>query len=154
MVMPVDSLPLSGGLSSNEIRWVRLTEGKNTSCSVDYWIAVLRADSDRGQIDMLMRWEPNCYCHFHRHVAATTTLVLAGEHHVMEEVAGIEQHKVRLAGSYAHTVAGNVHKEFGGAEGSILFFQMQTDDGRLFEVLDEDENLIRTATIEDFINLA
>lgn len=154
MTTPVEIMPMFDGLCVNDIKWVRLVEDKDTSYPIDYWIAVIRADTDRGEIDMLMRWEPHCYCHFHRHVAVTTTLVLAGEHHVMEEIAGDMQHKVRHAGSYAHTAAGNVHKEYGGAEGSILYFHMRTDDGRLFEVLDEDENLIRTATLEDFVNLA
>ena len=31
-----------------------------------------------------MKWPPNSYCHFHRHVADTAILVVEGEQHITE----------------------------------------------------------------------
>ena len=119
--------------------------------AADHWASVLSARSD-GHIDILFRWEPNSYCHFHRHLVDTTTTVLKGEHHVIEMEKGVEiEHKVRLAGDYAHKPAGDVHMEYAGPSGSLLLFNMYAPDGRLFEILDKDENVLTLATSEDLV---
>ena len=41
--------------------------------------------------------------------------------------------------------------EYAGPQGSVVFFSMQTDDGRLFEILDKDENVLAVATLDDFV---
>jgi len=99
-------------------------------------------------IDVVFRWEPNSYCHFHRHLVDTTTTVLQGEHYVVEMEHGVElEHRVRLAGAYAHKPAGDVHMEYAGPAGSLLLFNMYAPDGRLFEILD----VLSVATIEDLV---
>ena len=134
----------------DQLEWIHLEGGDAFDYPIDYWAAVLSARDD-GHIDMVFRWEPNSYCHFHRHLVDTTTTVLHGEHHVIEIEKGEEiEHKVRLAGDYAHKPAGDVHMEYAGAEGSLLLFNMYAPDGRLFEILDKDENVLQLATIDDF----
>ena len=135
-----------------EIEWLNLVDDETFDYPIDYAAAVLNARDD-GHIDMLFRWAPNKYCHFHRHLVETTTTVLRGEHHLVDMVNGVEgEHRIRTAGDYSHKPAGEVHMEYAGPEGSLLLFNMYAPDSRLFEILDQDENVLSVATIDDFVS--
>src|SRR3990167_2588617 len=82
----------------------------------------------------LGKWAPNSYCHFHKHLGNTTSPVMEGEHHTVETLGRESIHKVRQAGCYAQKPDGDVHMEFAGPQGSVVFFSMQAVDGKLFEV--------------------
>jgi quercetin dioxygenase-like cupin family protein len=136
---------------AGNLNWIRLEGGEGFDYPIDYSFSVLSARPD-GHIDVVFRWEPQSYCHFHRHLVDTTTTVLQGEHHVIEMNHGVElEHKVRLAGDYAHKPAGDVHMEYAGPAGSLLLFNMYAPDGRLFDILDKDENVLSVATIDDLV---
>lgn len=143
--------PVSG-FNPDSIEWIHLEGGPNFDYPIDYWIAVLGAQPEAGRIDFLAKWEPNAYCHYHRHVGETTSLVLEGEHHIVETTATETIHKTRTRGHYAKNPPGDLHMEYAGPEGSVLLFSMQADDGRLFEILDRDENILVTATIESLLS--
>ena len=131
--------------------WMHLPGDETFDYPIDYSAAVLSSRGD-GHIDILFRWEPNAYCHFHRHLVDTTTTVLKGEHHIIEMDKGVElEHRVRRAGDYSHKPAGDVHMEYAGPEGSLLLFNMYAPDGRLFEILDRQEQVLAVATIDDFV---
>ena len=51
--------------------------------------------------DMLVKFEPGSRCLFHRHVAATTTLVLEGSLHIFDQTANGVVEKVKRAGSFS-----------------------------------------------------
>ena len=137
---------------ADQVEWKHLLGDDSFDYPIDYWYEILSVRED-GHIDMLFRWEPNSYCHFHRHLVDTTTTVLQGEHHVVEMENGVElEHKVRLAGDYSHKPAGDLHMEYAGQNGSLLLFNMYSPDGRLFDILDRDENVLSTATIQDFLS--
>ena len=123
---------------------------------IDYDIAVMGHDRERGRLDLIIRWAPGAYCHFHRHVASTTTLVLEGEHHVID--VDDEGHEgstdVRPAGTYRISPGGDQHMEQGGPEGSLVLFSMYEPTGRMFDVLDADRNVIATATIDSLVKLS
>jgi hypothetical protein len=93
-------------------------------------------------VDFLARWAPNSYCLFHRHLGATTSLVLEGEHHTVETLDGRELHRVRGPGDYAQQSGGEAHMEFAGPQGSLVFFSMPAVDGQLFEVLGRGERVL------------
>lgn len=103
------------------------------------------------RIDFLVRWEADAYCHFHSHLADTTTMVLEGEHHIVETTSTQIIHKVRTVGHYAYSPGGDVHMEYAGPEGTLVFFSMAAADGRLFEVLDRDHNILTVTTIDDIV---
>jgi hypothetical protein len=42
--------------------------------------------------------------------------------------------------------------EYAGSAGSLVFFSMQSADGRLFEILDKDENVLGVATVEGLVS--
>ena len=135
-------------LDNLELDWVHYTGDERFDYSIDYWGAVLNVRGD-GHIDLLYRWAPNSYCHFHRHVAETTSTVLAGELHVIDYVDGQEGAKrVRKAGDYAHKEPGDVHMEHGGPEGALVMFNLYAPDGRLADFLAPDGRTITTTTLE------
>ena len=132
------------------LEWMHLVGDETFDYPIDYWAAVIDVRDD-GHIDMLFRWEPNAYCHFHRHLVPTTTTILKGEHHLVDIVDAVEgEHRIRPAGDYSHRPAGEVHMEYGGPEGSLVLFNLYAPDGRLFEILDRDGNVLQLVTTEDF----
>ena len=149
-VMKLQSSPISA-FNLNNLKWVHLEGGPEFDYRINYWLAILGARPEAGGLDFLVKWEPDSYCHFHRHLGDTTTLVLEGEHHVVETTATQTLHKIRKPGHYARTPDGEAHMEYAGPAGSLVFFSMQAADGRLFEVLDKDENVLSVATIESLV---
>jgi hypothetical protein len=138
---------------ADEIEWTHI-EDPEAGYPCDYQLAVLDSDASTGRLDLIVKWPPNSYCHFHRHVADTTIIVLQGEQHIIEIAAdGTEgEHKVRPAGTYASSRGGDAHMEHGGPEGATVFFALQSADGRLFETLDKDMNVLATSTVAEMAN--
>ncbi|MBL6750521.1 MAG: hypothetical protein ISP90_08355 [Nevskia sp.] len=140
------------GYKTDAIEWMRIVGTPRFEYPIDYWVAVLGVQPEAGRIDFLSKWEPNSYCHYHRHLGPTTLLVLEGEHHVVETTATETIHKIRKPGHFARNPGGDVHMEYGGAEGAVVFFSVQAVDGKLFDVLAADGKVIVTATIDDFVS--
>jgi len=135
---------------TSHIEWTHLEGGPEFDYPINYEIAVLGCQPDIGSLDLIVKFAPNSHCHFHRHAAATTTLVLQGEQHIYETSDdGETVHKVRKAGTYAHSPGGDVHMERGGPEGALVFFAMQSQTGHVFDLLDADRNIIASSTIEE-----
>ena len=138
-------------LSNSDLKWAHYTGDDRFDYPIDYWGAILHARED-GHVDLLYRWEPNCYCHFHRHVADTTSTVLSGDLHVTDFENGEEiGARVRSAGDYAHKSPGDVHMEKGGPEGALVLFNLHTKDGRLVEQLATDGTVLRTISLDDIV---
>ncbi len=135
---------------TSKIEWTHIVDPE-AGYPCDYEMAVLGADPALGRLDLIVKWPPNSYCHFHRHVADTTILVVEGEQHIIDINDDGTQgaHKVRPAGTYAHSSGGEAHMEHGGPEGAIVFFALQSKDGRIFETLDKDMNILTTSTVEE-----
>lgn len=134
---------------TDNLQWKRLQGGAAFDYPIDYWIAVLGTDLETGQAEFLLRWEPNAYCHYHRHAGSTTFVVLEGEHHLVEDSPTETVHKTWRPGHVTRKPPGDLHMEHGGPDGSMLFFGMQAEDGVLFEVLTRTGELLRTLTVED-----
>jgi hypothetical protein len=133
-----------------DLAWVRVTGTPRFDYPIDYSVAVLSVDAEAGRIEFLSRWEPNAYCHYHRHLGETSLLVLEGEHNVVETKANETVHKKRRPGFFATNPGGDVHMEYGGPEGTLVYFSCQAVDGKLFEVLAQDGRILNTATVDDF----
>ena len=140
----------------SQVQWSYIPGGPEFDYPIDYWMAVLGYQEENGTLDLMVKWAPDSYCHFHKHVAATSTLVLQGEHHVVDvDADGNElNHSVRPAGTYRHSPGGDLHMEYAGPEGAIVFFALQDPEGRLFDLLDKDHNVIGTTTIGEFAKQA
>jgi len=140
------------GYDDSTLNWKRITDRKKTfDYPVDYWVAILGFDVEKKHVDFMGKWEPNSYCHYHRHLSPTTSIVLSGEHHVVETETAEKTHKIRTRGDIAITDAGDAHMEYGGTEGSLLLFSMDCDGGTVFEVLDKSSNVLVGLSFDDFI---
>ena len=135
------------------LKWRRFVGDDSFDYPIDYEAALLSIRDD-GHVDLLYRWAPNSYCHFHRHTAETTSVVLAGELHVIDVDAETGEElstKIRKAGDYAHKEPGDVHMERGGPEGATILFNLYSPDGRLTQMLDEQGNVLKTVSIENVL---
>jgi len=131
--------------------WFRVTGSPRFDYLIDYEVAVLGVDERAGRIEFLSRWAPHAYCHYHRHLGETSLLVIDGEHHVAETRAHETVHKTRSPGFFATNPGGDVHMEWGGADGALVYFNCRAVEGKLFEVLDRDGTILTTATVEQFL---
>ena len=95
---------------TSHIDWSHIQGGPDDGYPIDYSMAVLGYQEDNGTLDLLVRFAPNSHCHFHKHIAATTTLVLEGEHHITEVTDSGEQiQKVRAMHIPGRTIVGRRH---------------------------------------------
>lgn len=150
MNVPTSLAEFAQAYPSDQLEWMRITGTPRFDYPIDYWVAVLHVDAEEGRIDFLSRWEPNSYCHYHRHLGETSLLVLEGEHNVVETNANETVRKTRRPGFFATNPGGDVHMEFGGPEGTLVYFSCKAVDGKLFDVMAEDGKVLNSATVDDF----
>ncbi len=145
--------PSVSGYKTDAIQWQRVIGSPKFDYPIDYWVAILGAQPDIGRIDFLSKWEPNAYCHYHRHLGPMSVLVLEGEHHIIETTATETVHKVRKPGFFTHSPGNDVHMEHGGPQGAVVLFSCQAlEGGKLFDVLDKHGKVMVTATIQSFLD--
>ena len=136
-------------LDIEQFQWHRHQESVPGQPIIDYWSSVLSV-SDSGRIEILYRWEPNAHCHFHRHRAETTSIVLQGELNVADYVDGkVIDSWVRPKGHRSFADGQEVHREWGGPQGALVYFNLYAEDGLLADQLDNNGNIIRTTSLSD-----
>jgi hypothetical protein len=132
-------------------KWREVKGEPGLSYEVRHDYTILGYDLAAGTLDMAVRWAGDGgHCPIHRHVATTTVLVLEGEQHLWDlHPDGTRgEPRVRRAGDYALTAGEALpHLERGGAEGGIVFFGNHSNDGRLYELLDEDLKVVADVTM-------
>lgn len=146
---PKAELPAEFNLA--EAEWFHYRGGPQFDYPIDYAVSVVEADVAAGRIDFLGRWAPDSFCHYHRHLGTTMAAVLEGEQHLTESTEYETVTKVRSAGFSGEVPDGEQHMERAGAEGLTMLFSVHSPDGRLFEVLDQDGNVLTAATIAEFL---
>lgn len=133
------------------VEWFHYEGSPKFDYPIDYAVAVVDADVDAGRIDFLSRWAPNSYCHYHRHLGTTLAAVIEGEQHLSESTEFETVTKVRSAGFTGPVPDGEQHMERAGDAGLTMLFSVHCPDGRLFEVLDDEGNVLAAATIAEFV---
>tara|TARA_X000000368_G_C22671760_1_gene554247 strand:- start:25 stop:477 length:453 start_codon:yes stop_codon:yes gene_type:complete len=138
-------------LNNKNLKWKHYNEGDKFDYPIKYSESILDARED-GRLEILVKWEPNCYCHFHRHTAETSSVVLEGELHVtdIDIKTGKEIGKrLRAVGDFAHKEPGDVHMEQGGANGALVLFNIYAPegDGKLAESLKKDGSVVSASTM-------
>ena len=85
----------------------------------------------------------------HRHVAAFNTFVVRGEHRIYNPDGELTE--VRPVGTYKARLPNiEPHREGGGDEDVIILFSLRPyDNGPIYEVLDEDHEILSTMTFDD-----
>lgn len=138
-------------LNNKNLKWKHYNEGDKFDYPIKYSESILDARED-GRLEILVKWKPNCYCHFHRHTAETSSVVLEGELHVtdIDIKTGKEIGKrLRAVGDFAHKEPGDVHMEQGGANGALVLFNIYAPegDGKLAESLKKDGSVVSASTM-------
>jgi hypothetical protein len=139
---------------SGAVRWREVTgELFSRVHHVRHDYTILAHDAAAGTLDMLVRWRSDGgHCPLHRHTAATTSVfVLEGEQHVQDILPDgtLAPVKVRRAGDYALLPKDALaHLEGGGPNGGLAFFGCHTPDGRLYEIVDDDGQLLVDITVD------
>ena len=140
-------------LQTDNLKWKHFTGSDKFNYPIDFYSSLLSVRSD-GHVELLYWWEPNSYCHFHRHTANTTSLVLKSELHVIDvdPSTGAELGiKVRPVGDFASKGPGDVHMERGGPQGALVFFSLYSEDGSLAETLASDGRVLSTSTMDPIL---
>ena len=127
------------------IRWQSLGDFKH------FVFAVLDVDAEKRIVDFVVKFDPNQRIFLHRHKAHTNTMVLQGEHRFYEPDGKLKE--VRRVGTYTSTPPGEPHSEGGGSEGCIVFYSIRPEGNAIFEILDDEQKLIGTLDLPDFVNL-
>ena len=143
------------GFDPSRHKWREVKGEPGLSYKVRHDYTILGHDEGAGALDMVVRWAGDGgHCPLHRHVATTTVLVLDGEQHLWDvhSDGSHDNHRVRRAGDYALSTGDALpHLERGGDFGGLAFFGCHTDDGRLYEILDEEGKLVVNVTIETLV---
>ena len=134
---------MSYAFDDRNIRWYPLGDFEH------FVFAMLDVDTSQKIVDFILKFPPNQQIFLHRHLALTNTLVVQGEHRMYEPNGALKE--VRPVGSYTSTPPGEPHREGAGDEGGVVFYSVRGKDGVLFEVLDDDLNVVGTLSMEDFI---
>jgi hypothetical protein len=136
-------------------KWREVTPSGETYL-VHHWYTILGYSTADGTLDMLVRWgNDGGHCNLHRHMATTTVFVIEGEQHLYDCDANgkrADQPRIRRKGGYGLSVgAEKPHLERGGPEGGLALFSTHSNNGVLYEILDDDLNLIFPVTIDSLV---
>jgi len=130
----------------SNINWQTLGEFEHL------YYSILDIDESNKIVDVLFKFSAHQQIVLHRHKALNKTFVLQGEHRIYETDGRLKE--VRAVGSYTSSLpSDDPHREGGGNVDVIVFFSIRGNDGVLYEILDDDLNVIATLTLQDLINL-
>jgi hypothetical protein len=79
------------------------------------------------------------------------SFVLEGDLHVIERTPdGNTRESIKPAGTFSADATNEVHIEGGGDQGVVVYFSMRGDSDRIYDFVDENFELKRAITIQDF----
>lgn len=136
----------SYSFDDRNIRWNKLGDFEHLLYSV------VDIDEENKTVDFLLKLAANQQIFLHRHMAQNNTFVVQGEHRIYESNGNLKE--IRPIGSYTASPASNEpHREGGGDIDAVVLFSVRGNDGVLYEVLDDDSNLVATLSMQDIIGL-
>ena len=129
----------------SNIRWNRLGDFEHLHYSI------LDVDEKNGIADVLFKFAAQQKIVLHRHLAHNNTFVVQGEHRLYKPDGSIKE--IRHVGSMTSSPPSNEpHQEGGGDQDVIIAFSIR-GTGTLYELLDDELNLIGTISMQDLIDL-
>lgn len=132
--------------TDKNIAWQQLGAFEN------FRYSILNIDKANKIIDVIFRFEPHNPIVLHRHCALNHTFVIHGEHRLFH--ANGELKAARAVGSYTVSPPEPTsHRECGGDDGAVVLFSIRGTEGVMYEILDEEENIIGALGMQDFVGL-
>ncbi|MBI2803287.1 MAG: regulator [Gammaproteobacteria bacterium] len=114
--------------------------------------SILDVDEKNNIADVLFKFSANEQIVLHRHLAHNNTFVIQGEHRLYHPNGVIKE--IRPVGSLTSSPPSNEpHREGGGDQDVIIAFSIRGSDGVLYELLDDDMNVVATISMQDLIGL-
>ncbi len=145
----------ASAFDTSQYKWREVLGEPGLSYKVRHDYTILGYDLEAGTLDMLVRWAGDGgHCPLHRHTSTTTVLVLEGEQHLWDvhPDGSRGEERVRRAGDHALTLGdAHPHLERGGPEGGLAFFGNHSSSGKLYDLLDEDGNVLMEVTMETLV---
>jgi quercetin dioxygenase-like cupin family protein len=145
MALSAASADASYRFDDRNVKWGKLGDFEH------FVFAMLDLNPKKGLADFIIKFDPNQQIVLHRHSAHTNTLVVQGEHRIYEPNGALKE--IRPVGSYTSSPPGEPHREGGGAEGCVVYYSIRAEGDGVFEIFDDDQNLIGTLGMSDFLNL-
>lgn len=112
---------------------------------------ILDVDLAHRTVEMILKFEPDSVCFYHRHLGPVASLVLDGEHHIKEVRAdGTVVSSVRRVGEFTMADHRHAHIEGGGPAGGVIFFSFRCEQDHIYDILDDDLKVAYQVTVQDF----
>jgi quercetin dioxygenase-like cupin family protein len=113
--------------------------------------SILDIDEKNKLADVLFKFSANEKIVMHRHLAHNNTFVIQGEHRLYKPDGTLKE--VRAVGSMTSSPPNEEpHREGGGDQDVIIAFSIR-GNGVLYELLDDDMNVIGTISMDDLVAL-
>ncbi len=110
---------------------------------------IYAVDEQKRIVDILFKFDANSRIVMHRHKADYITFVVQGELRIYRPNGDLKE--IRPVGSYVvGTADGEPHSEGGGDQDVIAFFSNRNVDTIVYEILDENMNVVTTFGIPEF----
>ncbi|MEL0168096.1 MAG: hypothetical protein VW877_08205 [Pseudomonadaceae bacterium] len=130
-------------LDLNDIRWSQLPGFEN----FDY--CILSVDRPNQLVDVLFHFHAHDPIVLHRHCAVNHTFVIRGEHQLFHANGALKE--TRPTGSYTISQPDTTpHRECGGDGGTLVLFSIRGTDGVMYEILDDQQNVIAALDMDTF----
>ncbi len=129
------------------IRWQTLANFEHLQYSI------LDVDEHHQIIDVLFKFAARQQIVLHRHKALNKTFVIQGEHRLYHADGSLKE--TRPVGRYTSSQPSDEpHREGGGGDvDAVVFFSIRGSDGVLYEILDDELNVIAELGMREFIDL-
>jgi quercetin dioxygenase-like cupin family protein len=126
----------------SNIKWYPLGDIEHMSFSL------LDVDLESEVINFIVKFDAGERIIQHRHTSHANTFVIAGEHRMYHPDGSLKE--VRPAGSYTSSPPGDSHYEGSGDEQAIVLYNILGHvDGKLFELMDDEKNIVAVLGMED-----
>lgn len=130
-----------------KIRWQKLGDFEH------FVYSILDVDDEAHIYDVVFKFHAGKQIVLHRHLAQNNMFVIQGEHRLYHADGRVKD--VRPTGTYTNSAPDpEPHREGGGADQDVVvFFSIRGKEGVLYEILDDDENVIGTVSSQDLVAL-
>jgi len=114
--------------------------------------SILDVDSAEATADVLFKFAANEKIFLHRHLGHNHTFVIQGEHLIYHPDGVLKE--IRPVGSMTSTPPSeDPHREGAGDQDAIVAFSMRRRKGVMYEILDDDMNIVDTISFQDLVDL-